>query len=64
MTTKPTHVHKDADGFELSIWPPIPGVTENPVVQIDFGSQSLSAEYIPEAAPAIAAAILAAADRL
>lgn len=65
MSTKPTFVATDPNGNELSIWPPIPGAEEAPVIQIDNVEMglSLAAEFTPEQASAIAAAVLAAADR-
>ena len=47
----------------LTAWPAIPGVSEHPVVQIDHGSRSHAVvEFRKEDAPAIAAAILKAAE--
>lgn len=60
MTTRPTFVGKDEDGDELSVWPSLPG-SEKPVIQIDAGQLTVAVEFNKEDAPALAAAILAAA---
>ncbi|WIC89082.1 hypothetical protein SEA_OTTAWA_36 [Arthrobacter phage Ottawa] len=64
MTIKPTITYKSTDGDEtLAVWPAIKDVTENPVIQIDRPRKlSVTVEYTPEAAHAIAAAIIAAAE--
>ena len=61
---KPTIVLKDKDGDELSVWPPIPGAADLPVVQIDSGDTHVAFEFTKAEAPRLAAAILAAADKL
>lgn len=62
MTVRPTFVSSDEDGDEISVWPALPG-TDKPVIQIDSGSLTIAAEFNKEDAPALAAAILAAAAR-
>lgn len=61
---KPTVVLKDKDGDELSVWPPLPGATDLPVVQIDHEDIHVAFEYTKAEASRLAAAILAAADEL
>lgn len=60
---KPTIIIHSKDGDEtLAVWPALPGVTSNPVIQIDRPrKQSYSVEYTPAEAHKLAAAIIAAA---
>lgn len=61
---RPTIVLSDAEGgTELSVWPPVPGGNQTPVVQIDVEGEgiSVSVEYSRDKAIRLATAILAAA---
>lgn len=63
MTTRPTIVVHDEDGDDLSVWPAIPGATNKPAIQIDHGKQHIAVEFTKSEAPALAAAILKAAEQ-
>lgn len=61
---RPTLTLLSVDGStELSVWPPIPGGNETPVVQVDVEAEgvSVAVEYTRDQAIRFATAILAAA---
>lgn len=69
MTIKPTIqlTSADTEPFVLTVWPSIPGVTTNPVVQIDWdkprSTRTAAVEFRKEDAAALATAILQAAEQ-
>lgn len=66
MSVNPSIVYTSSEPPRhiLSVWPPIPGVTDNPVIQIDHGKDRHAVvEFRREDAEAICEAIRKAAAK-